>query len=389
LNDDFGALAARAARNNPARASPISAAEQVSMSHPSTLVHPDTQLQPPEQDAPFVVEARFYRTLSNHNIQCELCPRLCKVADGARGHCGVRENRAGVFYSLVHSRVCTAHVDPIEKKPLFHYLPGTLAFSLSTGGCNVHCKFCQNWQIAQARPEQLTAEYVPPERVAVAAARYGCPTIAFTYSEPVVFAEYLMDTADAAHQAGIRSIAVSNGFMQQDALRSAYGKLDAVKIDLKSFSASFYRNIVGGRLQPVLDSITTLHSMGKWLEIVYMVIPTLNDSDAELTGLSRWMLQNLGPDVPLHFSQFHPDYLLKNLPVTPIATLSRARDLALGEGLRYVYTGNVPGHPGENTYCPQCGRMLIERSGHQVSQMHIRQGTCGFCQFPIPGVWLA
>jgi len=343
----------------------------------------------PQDDTQFTVEAKFYEKQQNRKIKCKLCPRECVVGDRERGYCGVRENRGGTYYTLVHSRVCAAHVDPVEKKPLFHYLPGSVAFSLATAGCNVNCKFCQNWDISQARPEQVPAEYIPPKRVAELAAEYHCPTIAFTYSEPVVFSEFLMDAADAGHEAGIRSIVVSNGYMQNEALRAAYGKMDAVKIDLKSFSESYYSKVVTGQLKPVLESIVTLRKMDKWTEIVYLVVPTLNDSDAEFRGLAHWVKENLGPDVPLHFTQFHPEYLLKNLPITPIPTLERAREIANAEGLHYVYIGNVPGHPAQNTYCPQCRRMLVERTGFEVRQMLIRKGACPFCKHPIPGVWHA
>jgi pyruvate formate lyase activating enzyme len=340
-------------------------------------------------DARFTVEAKFYQKLQGRKIKCNLCPRECTVGEGKRGYCGVRENRGGAFYLLVHSRVCAAHIDPIEKKPLFHYLPGSMAFSLATAGCNVNCKFCQNWEISQALPEQVPAEFMPPQRVAELAAHYHCPTIAFTYSEPVVFSEFLMDAADAGHEAGIRSIVVSNGYIQNEALRAAYGKMDAVKIDLKSFSESYYAKVVTGQLKPVLDSIITLRKMDKWTEIVYLVVPTLNDSDAEFRGLAHWVKENLGTDVPLHFSRYHPEYLLKKLPTTPIATLERAREIAVAEGLHYVYIGNVPGHPAENTYCPQCHRMLVERAGCEVRQMLIRKGACPFCTQSIPGVWHA
>jgi pyruvate formate lyase activating enzyme len=342
-----------------------------------------------EDDVRFTVEAKFYLKLEHRKIKCELCPRECTVGEGKRGSCGVRENRGGLFYSLVHSRVCAAHIDPVEKKPIFHYLPGTIAFSLATAGCNVHCKFCQNWEISQSRPEELSAEYMPPRRVAELARQNGCPTIAFTYSEPVVFSEYLMDTADAGHEAGIRSIVVSNGFIGQTALKAAYGKMDAVKIDLKSFSESYYRDVVKGRLKPVLDSLVTLRELGKWTEIVYLVAPTLNDSDREFRSLAQWIKANLGADVPLHFTQFHPEYLLKNLPVTPVPTLERAKAIADAEGLHYVYIGNVPGHPAQNTYCPQCKRLLVGRVGFTAGQMLIREGSCPFCRQPIPGIWHA
>jgi pyruvate formate lyase activating enzyme len=341
-----------------------------------------------QDDARFVVEARFYQKLANKKIKCKLCPRECAVGDRERGYCGVRENRDGTYYTLVHSRVCAAHVDPIEKKPLFHYLPGTVAFSLGTAGCNVNCKFCQNWDISQARPEQIAAEYAPPLRVAELAKQNNCPTIAYTYNEPVIYSEYLMDTADAGHAAGLRSIVVSNGYIQEEALRAAYGKMDAVKIDLKSFSESYYRNVVTGQLKPVLDTLVTLRKMGKWTEIVYLVLPTLNDSDAEFRSLASWIKTNLGVDVPLHFTQYHPEYLLKNLPITPVATLERAKAIADAEGLHYVYIGNVPGHPAQNTYCPKCRKLLVERLGFTASKMQIRKdGSCPFCKHPIPGVW--
>jgi pyruvate formate lyase activating enzyme len=340
-----------------------------------------------QDDAQFTTEARFYQKLANRKIKCKLCPRECTVGDKERGYCGVRENHGGTYYTLVHSRMCAAHVDPVEKKPLFHYLPGSVAFSLATAGCNVNCKFCQNWEISQSRPEQVPAEYTPPRRVAELAKQYNCPTIAFTYSEPVVFAEYLMDTADAGHEAGVRSIVVSNGFMQEEALKAAYGKMDAVKIDLKAFSESYYQKVVTGQLKPVLETLVTLRKMGKWTEIVYLVLPTLNDSDQELRGLAQWIKVNLGPDVPLHFTQFHPQYLMKNMPITPVPTLERAKAIADAEGLHFVYIGNAPGHPAQNTYCPKCKRMLVERVGFTAGKMLIRKSSCPFCQQPIPGVW--
>ena len=342
-----------------------------------------------QDDSRFTVEAKFYQKLQNKKIKCKLCPRECTVGDRERGYCGVRENRGGTYYTLVHSRVCAAHIDPVEKKPLFHYLPGTLAFSLATAGCNVNCKFCQNWDISQVRPEQVPADYAPPKLVAELAKQHNCPTIAYTYSEPVIFSEYLMDAADAGHEAGVRSVVVSNGYMQEEALKTAYGKMDAVKIDLKAFTESYYKDVVVGELKPVLDSLVTLRKMNKWTEIVYLVVPTLNDSDAEFRGLARWIKTNLGLDVPVHFTQFHPQYLLKNLPITPVPTLERAKAIADAEGLHFVYIGNVPGHPAQNTYCPKCHRMVVARVGFTASRMLIHKGSCPFCQEPIPGVWHA
>jgi len=350
---------------------------------------PSLRSVPDQDDSRFIVEARFYEKLPSKKIKCKLCPRECTVGDRERGYCGVRENRGGVYYTLVHSRVCAAHVDPVEKKPLFHYLPGSLAFSLATAGCNVNCKFCQNWDISQSRPEQIASVYAPPKRVAELAAQWRCQSIAYTYSEPVVFSEFLMETADAGHEAGIRSVVVSNGYIQDEPLRAAYGKMDAVKIDLKAFTDSFYQKIVTGQLKPVLDTLVTLRKIGKWTEIVYLVIPTLNDSEQEFRGLASWIKANLGTDVPVHFTQFHPDYLLKNLPITPISTLEKAREIARAEGLHFVYIGNVPGHPAENTYCPKCQRILVERRGFEIRQMAIRNGACPSCGQVIPGVWHA
>jgi Pyruvate-formate lyase-activating enzyme len=338
----------------------------------------------------FAREARFYEKLADCRIRCRLCPRECVVNDKERGHCGVRENRGGTCYTLVYGRVCTAHADPVEKKPLFHYLPGTKAFSIATAGCNVNCKFCQNWEISQSRPEQLAAEYASPRHIAAAAKQSGCPTIAYTYSEPVVFSEFLMDTADEGHAAGVRSIVVSNGYIQQDALKQIYGKMDAVKIDLKAFNNAFYAKVVGGRLKPVLDTLVALRRMDKWIEIVYLVIPTLNDDDTDLIGLARWVKAELGVDIPLHFTQFHPDYLLNGLSITPVAKLERAKAIADAEGLHYVYIGNVPGHAAQNTYCPQCRRQLVERRGFTATSMKIQEdGTCPYCREAIPGVWRA
>jgi len=357
--------------------------------HPLAAISSQADQQK-QDDSRFTVEAKFYEKLQNNKkIKCKLCPRECVVGDKERGYCGVRENHQGTYYSLVHSRVCAAHIDPIEKKPLFHYLPGTLAFSIATAGCNVNCKFCQNWDISQVRPEQVPAEYAPPKLLADLAKQRGCPTIAYTYSEPVIFSEYIMDAADAGHEAGVRSVVVSNGYMQAESLKTAYGKMDAVKIDLKAFSESYYKDVVSGELKPVLDSLITLRKMGKWTEIVYLVIPTLNDSDQEFTGLARWIKANLGDDVPIHFTQFHPEYLLKNLPITPVPTLDRAKAIADAEGLHYVYIGNVPGHPAENTYCPKCRRIVVERVGLMVKQMLIRKGACPFCGQQIPGIWHA
>jgi pyruvate formate lyase activating enzyme len=336
----------------------------------------------------FVREAQFFDRLASHKVQCQLCPLSCVLSDGKRGHCGVRENREGTLFTLVYGQLCAAHIDPLEKKPLFHYLPGTNAFSIATAGCNVRCSFCQNAEIAQARPEEIAADFASPELVASLARQSGCPTIAYTYTEPTVYAEYAMDTADAGHAMGIGSVAISNGYIGAEARQQLYGRMDAVKIDLKAFSEKFYRSVVGAQLKPVLETLVALKEMGKWVEVVYLVVPTLNDSDEELRGLAHWIALNLGPDVPLHFSQFHPDHELRHLPRTPLVTLERAKAIADAEGLNYVYIGNIPGHPAQNTHCPGCGKVLVERTGFTAGKMLVREdNTCPFCHHTVAGVW--
>jgi len=340
-----------------------------------------------ESDARFIVEARFYEKLPYRKIRCKLCPRECVIDDRERGYCGVRENRGGKYYSLVHSRVCAAHIDPIEKKPFFHFAPGTMAFSVGTAGCNVNCKMCQNWEISQFRPEQVTSDYLPPAKLAAMAQQYRCPSIAYTYSEPVVFCEYVLDAAEAGHAVGVKSAVVSGGYMQTDPLKELCRHVDAIKVDLKAFSEKFYKEVVNGELKPVLNALATIRKQGTWNEIVYLVVPTLNDSDAEFKALAKWVKAELGPDVPLHFSRFHPEYLLKNLPPTPVPTLERAKAICDAEGLHYVYIGNVPGHPAESTYCPKCRRAVVERAGYTVKAMHLNRGKCQNCRQPIPGIW--
>lgn len=344
-------------------------------------------LRPAEDDARFIVEAQFYEKLPYKKIRCKLCPRECVIDDRERGYCGVRENHGGSYYTLVHSRVCAAHIDPIEKKPFFHFHPGTLAFSVATAGCNVNCKMCQNWDISQSRPEQVRSTYLPPQELANLVEQNRCPTIAYTYSEPVIFYEYMRDAADAGHARGIKSVVVSGAFIQQDPLKKLCLGVDAIKVDLKAFSERFYKEVVNGQLKPVLDALVTMHKSGMWTEIVYLIVPTLNDSDAEFRALAQWVKSDLGVDVPLHFSRFHPEYLLKNLPPTPLETMERAKAIADSEGLHYVYLGNVPGHPAESTYCPKCRRVVVGRIGFTVTEMHLRKGKCEYCQQTIPGVW--
>jgi pyruvate formate lyase activating enzyme len=333
------------------------------------------------------VEARYYKQLPDREIECQLCPRRCKLGDKERGYCGVRENEGGVYYTLVYGKACTMNIDPIEKKPFFHVLPGTNALSFATAGCNVNCKFCQNWEISQVRPEQVEHFDLPPQAVVEAASQYRCPSIAYTYSEPVVFYEYMYDTAVAARKKGVRSVVVSGGHINPEPLEALTKVVDAIKIDLKSFSQDFYTNYVRGELEPVLDAIKLIAKSKVWLEIVYLVIPTLNDSSEQTRKMAQWMLKEIGPDVPLHFTRFHPMYLIKNLPPTPLSTLEKLREVAVAEGLHYVYIGNVPGHEAENTFCPGCKKIMLQRNGYQIEKIELKGGKCPFCQTRIPGIW--
>jgi len=333
------------------------------------------------------VEARYYKKHPDREIECLLCPRLCRLGDKERGYCGVRQNDGGTYYTLVYGKACSANVDPIEKKPFFHFLPGTDAFSIATAGCNLNCKFCQNWQISQVRAEQVPHFDLPPEEVAAAAEKSRCRSIAYTYTEPTVFFEYMQDSAISAHKRGLRNCVVTAGHIQPEPLQDLLKVVDAVKIDLKSFRQDFYRDYVRGDLQPVLDAIRKVSQTNVWLEIVYLVIPTLNDQKEDIRSMCRWMAQEIGLDVPLHFTRFHPMYLIKNLPPTPLSTLESLRDIAMEEGIHYVYVGNVPGHQGENTYCPRCRNIVIERFGMQVKSVSMSKGACRSCHNPIPGVW--
>ncbi len=333
------------------------------------------------------VEARWYRKLADREIECELCPRRCRLGDKERGYCGVRENQDGTYYSLVYGKVCSANVDPIEKKPFFHVLPGRVAFSVATAGCNVNCKFCQNWEISQVRAEQVRTVDLSPAATVEAAVRNGCPAIAYTYSEPVVFYEYMIDTAREARRRGVRSLVVTGGHILADPLKELLTTVDAVKVDLKGFDERFYKEYVRGELKTVLETIATVAASKIWMEIVYLVVPTLNDDPDRIRAMARWLKGAAGPDVPLHFSRFTPMYLVKNLPPTPVATLEAAWAAAREEGLRYVYIGNVPGHEAENTVCPTCGKTVLARTGFAVRSNEIERGRCRFCRSVIPGVW--
>ena len=320
-------------------------------------------------------------------IKCLLCAQGCLIPEGERGRCRTRINVAGELRTLSYGRPVAVHIDPIEKKPFYHFLPGCQAFSLGTAGCPLHCKFCQNWEISQARPEDEEGEFVPPAQIVGATASRRVPVIAFTYNEPTVFTEYLTDIARQARGRGLRSVMISCGFMNEDPLTEMCECLDAIKIDLKGFSAEFYREVSSAELQPVLRSIKQVARSGRHLELVNLVVPTLNDSAVMLTELAKWVVGEVGPDVPVHFTRFHPDYQLLNLPPTPVATLERAWDIGREQGLNFAYVGNVPGHPGNQTYCPGCGQVVIERQGFFVSSVALVDGQCASCGHAIAGVW--
>jgi pyruvate formate lyase activating enzyme len=320
-------------------------------------------------------------------VRCGLCPHRCVLAEGQRGECRVRENREGKLYTLVYGNPCAANVDPIEKKPLYHFLPGTTAFSIATAGCCLRCQYCQNYTISQHPPEETQNYNAPPEVVVTTSAQQSAPTIAYTYSEPMVFYEYMLDTARLAHRNGLRNVIISSGYVNPEPLHELCQVVDAIKIDLKGYNDEFYREVCGGTLEPVLEAIRTIHQLGVHLEIVNLVVPTLNDDPTELRDLVGWILDTLGPDVPLHFSRFHPDYQLLNLPPTPVETLAAAREMAMDAGMHYVYVGNVPGHEGNHTYCPHCGQMILQRAGMATTNIYIVDGECAYCHTPIVGVW--
>jgi pyruvate formate lyase activating enzyme len=334
-------------------------------------------------------EAMFYEKLDENAVRCHLCPHTCKINEARRGVCGVRENQNGVLYSLVYGKVVAQAIDPIEKKPLFHFHPGSRAYSIATVGCNFRCRNCQNYDISQMPKDQkrIIGGDVPPEEAVATARHYSCKSIAYTYVEPTIFFEYAYDIAQLARKEGICNVFVSNGYISEEAIRTLAPYLDAINIDLKSFSEEFYHTNCGAHLQPVLDAIKLYRSLGVWVEITTLVIPTLNDTDEEFRSIAEF-IKGVGVEIPWHISQFYPTYKLTNLPRTPVATLHRARDIGREVGLRYVYEGNVPGEGGESTYCYNCGTLLINRYGFQVLENHLTaDAKCPNCGTQIDGVF--
>ena len=320
-------------------------------------------------------------------VKCMLCAQGCIIKQNERGKCRARMNINGKLKSLVYGRPISIHVDPIEKKPFYHFLPGSQAYSLATAGCPLSCQFCQNWEISQAKPEDYQVGYLSPEKIVSNSKSQNVPVIAFTYNEPTVFFEYLIDITRDAKKNNLRSVLISCGFMNPEPLKEMCEVLDAIKIDLKGFSEDFYRNVCSAELKPVLRSIKQISKSKTHLEIVNLVVPTLNDSDKMLNGLCDWISGEIGFDVPVHFTRFHPDYKLINLPPTPISTLEHARDIAMSKGIHYAFVGNVPGHDGNNTYCPSCKKAVVKRTGMFTTEIHIKNDRCEYCNNRIAGVW--
>lgn len=334
-------------------------------------------------------EALFYTKESNDRVRCGLCRFSCLIDDGERGICAVRENRRGTLYSLNYGKICAEHVDPIEKKPLFHVMPGSTTYSIASAGCNFRCRHCQNYSISQVdRKSPVGGEPRTASGVVQQALDSNCRSISYTYTEPTIFFEFASDTARLAREAGLKNIFVSNGYISREALAAVAPFLDAANIDLKGFSEEFYRDVVHARLSEVLDSIVEYRRQGIWLEITTLIIPGFNDSDAELKGIADFIVTNLGIDTPWHVSQFYPTYKLTDRPRTPATTLNKARDIGLAAGLRYVYEGNLPGRGSEDTYCPFCTAILIKRHGYTIISNRIDNGSCPVCGGSIAGVGL-
>ncbi|MFC1868823.1 AmmeMemoRadiSam system radical SAM enzyme [Thermodesulfobacteriota bacterium] len=329
----------------------------------------------------------YFTALEGKKIRCELCPRRCVVNEGKRGFCRVRENRDGKYYSLVYGVPCAIHLDPIEKKPFFHVLPGSPSLSIATAGCNFECKFCQNWEFAIASPEDVYSYRFSPEKVVTKAKAMGARSIAYTYVEPTVFYEYMLDVGRIAGKAGLLNIMHSNGFINEAPLRSLCRILDAAQVDLKGFTESFYRELCGGELAPVLETLRILKQEKVHLEITNLLIPTKNDDMSVVKEMCLWVRRELGADTPIHFIRFYPLHKLRRLPPTPIATLERARQEAFSSGLRYAYLGNIPAHEAWNTFCPGCGKVVIQRMGYMIGENHLKGGKCKFCGTVIPGIW--
>jgi pyruvate formate lyase activating enzyme len=347
----------------------------------------ENELADPLQTA--VVPTQYWHRLDDGRIQCDVCPRYCKLHEGQRGFCFVRACQDDGIVLTTYGRSSGYCVDPIEKKPLNHFLPGTPVLSFGTAGCNLGCKFCQNWDVSKSRQTDTLSDQASPERIARVAQQLGCRSVAFTYNDPVIFMEYAIDVAQACHQRGIKAVAVTAGEICAEPRAAFYRHMDAANVDLKAFTEEFYRQVCSSHLQPVLDTLEYLkHQTAVWFEITNLLIPGLNDSDQELDRMTAWVVERLGPDVPMHFTAFHPDYKMRDVPPTPPATLSRARQIALRNGVRYAYTGNLHDKQGESTYCHGCGQILIGRDWFALSDWNLHDdGLCTACGTRLAGVF--
>jgi len=332
-------------------------------------------------------EALYWTNPGKGKIQCQLCPRRCLLSEGEKGFCRARKNIKGKLYTLTYGQPVALHVDPIEKKPLAHVYPGTKSFSLATASCNLRCKFCQNWEISQLDPEQVKGRFVPAQEVVDLAKETKSKTIAFTYTEPTIFYEYMLDIAKIAKKEGIACVMHSAGYINEQPLRQIAKYLKAANIDLKGFSDEYYSSFCQGSLDAVLNTLKILKEEGVWIEITNLIVPGGNDSNEDIRNLCEWIVKNLGKDTPIHFSRFFPMYKLANLSPTPVSALIRAKEIANASGLNYVYIGNVPQHIGEDTYCPNCHELLIKRTGYKILENKIKKGRCPVCKNKISGVW--
>ena len=338
---------------------------------------------------PTVVSTQYWHAIDGGRVQCDLCPRECKLKDGQQGLCYVRENRGGEVVLTTYGRSSGFCIDPIEKKPLNHFLPGTGVLSFGTAGCNLACKFCQNWDISKSREMDTLADRASPEVIARAAAELGARSVAYTYNDPVIFMEYAIDVAKACRERDIKSVAVTAGYISPVPRKEFFRHMDAANIDLKSFTEDFYFHLTGAHMQPVLDTIEYVaNETDAWLELTTLLIPGKNDSADELDRMTRWVVDTIGPDVPMHFSAFHPDWKMNDVPATPAATLTRARQIAIDNGVRYAYTGNVHDKAGDSTYCHQCGEVLIGRDWYELSEWNlVNGGHCANCNAQLAGVF--
>jgi len=332
--------------------------------------------------------ASYWQNIKENIVQCLLCPRKCVLGVGQRGVCTVRINKEGKLYTLGYGNPVAIHIDPIEKKPFFHVAPGEPVFSLAVAGCNMRCIFCQNWQISQSRPDETENYHLSPEEIVEKTIENNCKFIAYTYTEPTVFYEYMLDIAKLAREKGIKNTMHSCGYINAQPLKELLKYMDAVNVDLKGFSEEFYAKIgLLAQLKPVLETLKIIKEEGVWLEITNLIIPNFNDDPKKIKEMCIWIKENLGDEVPLHFSRFVPNFKLQNLPPTPVEKLEEAYKIAKDVGLKYVYIGNVPGHRGENTYCPNCGKIVVKRIGYEILENNIKDGKCNFCGYKIAGRW--